>query len=93
MENHIRFCKSCGERVVEWGSGVLPGPAAGFAVSHMVGDYAKIAEGLGAVGITVTKTAEMVPALKRAQRLNADGQTVLIDVHSNLEARRSRWDR
>ena len=76
-----------------WGSGVLPGPAAGFAVSNMVGDYAKIAEGLGAVGITVTKTAEMVPALKRAQRLNADGQTVLIDVHSNLESRRSRWDR
>ena len=64
-----------------------------FGVSHMVGDYAKIAEGLGAVGITVTKTAEMVPALQRAQRLNADGQTVLIDVHSNLEARRSRWDR
>ena len=64
-----------------------------FGVSNMVGDYAKIAEGLGAVGITVTKTAEMVPALKRAQRLNADGQTVLIDVHSNLEARRSRWDR
>ena len=64
-----------------------------FGVSNMVGDYAKIAEGLGAVGITVTKTAEMVPALKRAQRLNADGQTVLIDVHSNLESRRSRWDR
>ena len=86
-------CNSCGERVVEWGSGVLPGPPACFAVSNMVGDYAKIAEGLGAVGITVTKTAEMVPALKRAQRLNADGQTVLIDVHSNLESRRSRWDR
>ena len=64
-----------------------------YGVSHMVGDYAKIAEGLGAVGITVTKTAEMVPALQRAQRLNADGQTVLIDVHSNLEGRRSRWDR
>ena len=64
-----------------------------YGVSHMVGDYAKIAEGLGAVGITVTKTGEMVPALQRAQRLNADGQTVLIDVHSNLEARRSRWDR
>ncbi|MXX27388.1 MAG: thiamine pyrophosphate-requiring protein [Caldilineaceae bacterium SB0668_bin_21] len=64
-----------------------------FGVSHMVGDYAKIAEGLGAVGITVTKTAEMIPAMRRAQRLNTDGQTVLIDVHSNLESRRSRWDR
>ena len=64
-----------------------------FGVSHMVGDYAKIAEGLGAIGITVTKTAEMIPALQRAQQLNAEGETVLIDVHSNLEARRSRWDR
>jgi len=64
-----------------------------FGVSHMVGDYAKIAEGLGAVGITVTTTAEMTPALQRAQRLNAEGETVLIDVHSNLESRRSRWDR
>ncbi len=64
-----------------------------YGVSYMIGDYAKIAEGMGAVGITVKKTAEMVPALQRAQRLNAEGQTVLIDVHSNLEARRSRWDR
>ncbi len=64
-----------------------------FGVSHMVGDYAKIAEGLGAIGIAVTKTAEMIPALQRAQQLNAEGETVLIDVHSNLEARRSRWDR
>ncbi|MDE0143269.1 MAG: thiamine pyrophosphate-requiring protein [Caldilineaceae bacterium] len=64
-----------------------------FGVSHMVGDYAKIAEGLGAVGITVKRTTEMVPALHQAQKLNAEGQTVLIDVHSNLESRRSRWDR
>ena len=64
-----------------------------YGVSHMVGDYARIAEGLGAIGITVTKTAEMIPALQRAQQLNAEGETVLIDVHSNLEARRSRWDR
>ena len=64
-----------------------------YGVSHMVGDYAKIAEGMGAVGITVKRTAEMVPALQKAQRLNAEGQTVLIDVHSNLEDRRSRWDR
>jgi thiamine pyrophosphate-dependent acetolactate synthase large subunit-like protein len=34
----------------------------------MQGDYAKIAEGMGAVGITVTKVAEMVPALQEAQR-------------------------
>jgi thiamine pyrophosphate-dependent acetolactate synthase large subunit-like protein len=62
-----------------------------YGVSHMRGDYAKIAEGMGAVGITVTQVAQMVPALKEAQHLNAEGQTVLIDVHSNMEGRRSRF--
>lgn len=61
-----------------------------FGVSHMIGDYAKIAEGMGAVGITVTKVQEMVPALKEAQQLNAEGRTVLIDVHSNMESRKAR---
>ena len=63
-----------------------------YGVSHMGGDYAKIAEGMGAVGITVTKPNEMVPALERAKRLNADGSTVLIDVHSNMEAKKSRFE-
>ena len=62
-----------------------------YGVSHMLGDYAKIAEGMGAVGITVEKVSEMAPALQEAQRLNADGQTVLIDVHSNMEARKSQY--
>ena len=62
-----------------------------YGVSHMIGDYAKIAEGMGAVGITVEKVTEMAPALQEAQRLNADGQTVLIDVHSNMEARKSQY--
>ena len=62
-----------------------------YGVSHMQGDYAKIAEGMGAVGITVTKVTEMAPALIEAQRLNADGKTVLIDVQSNMEGRRSRF--
>ena len=59
-----------------------------YGVSHMVGDYTKIAEGMGAVGITVKAVAEMVPALEEAKRLNAEGTTVLIDVHSNMEARK-----
>ena len=62
-----------------------------YGVSTMQGDYAKIAEGMGAVGITVTKATEMGPALQEARRLNADGQTVLIDVHANVEERRSRF--
>ena len=60
-----------------------------YGVSHMTGSYAKIAEGMGATGITVEKTSEMAPALVEARRLNADGTTVLIDVHSNMESKRS----
>ncbi|MYE31367.1 MAG: hypothetical protein F4X80_01625, partial [Chloroflexi bacterium] len=64
-----------------------------YGVSHMTGNYAQIAEGMGAVGIEVLEPGELAPALERAQQLNAEGRTVLIDVHSNMEARRSRWDR
>jgi thiamine pyrophosphate-dependent acetolactate synthase large subunit-like protein len=62
-----------------------------FGVSHMQGDYAKIAEGMGATGITVKKVAEMAPALEQAKQLNAEGTTVLIDIHSNMEAKKSRY--
>ncbi|MSQ06510.1 MAG: thiamine pyrophosphate-requiring protein [Dehalococcoidia bacterium] len=62
-----------------------------YGVTRMTGDYAMIAEGLGAVGIRVTKPSEVAPALRKARQLNAEGKTVLIDVHSNLEARRSQF--
>ncbi len=62
-----------------------------YGVSHMQGDYAKIAEGMGAVGLTVRKVAEMAPALEEAKRKNTEGKAVLIDVHSNMEARKSRY--
>lgn len=73
--------------------GGFPTARTRFGVSHMQGDYAKIAQGMGAIGITVRKATEMGPALEQAQRENREGRTVLIDVHSNLEGRRSRWDR
>ena len=62
-----------------------------YGVSTMHGDYAKIAEGMGAVGIKVNKASELAPALQEAQRLNASGRTVLIDVAANVEDRRSRF--
>lgn len=62
-----------------------------FGVSHMQGDYAQIAEGMGATGIKVTKPDQMGAALKQAQSLNAEGKTVLIDVHSNMEAKKSHY--
>ena len=62
-----------------------------FGTTHMGGDYAKIAEGMGAVGITVTDPNEIAPALAKARQLNEEGRTVLLDIHSNLEARRSNF--
>jgi thiamine pyrophosphate-dependent acetolactate synthase large subunit-like protein len=62
-----------------------------YGVSTMHGDYAKIAEGMGAVGLRVTKAAELGPALRQARQLNAEGRTVLIDVKANVEDRRSRF--
>tara|TARA_Y100001970_G_scaffold257661_2_gene336651 strand:- start:97819 stop:99453 length:1635 start_codon:yes stop_codon:yes gene_type:complete len=69
--------------------GGYPTARKSFGTTHMSGDYAKIAEGLGAVGLTVTKVEDIAPALRKAQELNSSGKTVLIDVHSNIEARRS----
>jgi hypothetical protein len=48
--------------------------------------------GLQTRPINVMQPDEIAPALKQAQRLNAEGRTVLLDIHSNLEARRSRFD-
>jgi acetolactate synthase I/II/III large subunit len=62
-----------------------------YGVSTMHGDYAKIAEGMGAVGLRVSKPIEMGPALHEARRLNGEGRTVLIEVAANVEERRSRF--
>jgi len=75
------------------GMATYPGgyPTAGelFGVTHMTGDYAKVAEGLGAVGITVTQPSDVASAIRKARQFNAEGKTVLIDIYTNLEARRS----
>ena len=61
-----------------------------FGTTEMTGDYAKIAEGMGAVGITVTDPGQVADAIRQAQNHNAEGRTVLLDVHSNMEPRKSR---
>ncbi|MBT5203818.1 MAG: thiamine pyrophosphate-requiring protein [Gammaproteobacteria bacterium] len=65
--------------------------ASKYGVGEMQGDYAKIAEGMGAVGLTVTKASAMGEALQQARALNQSGETVLIDVHSNMEAKKSQY--
>ena len=61
-----------------------------FGATEMTGDYAKIAEGMGAVGITVTDPNQVGDAIRQAQNHNAEGRTVLLDIHSNMEPRKSR---
>ncbi|MCL5257510.1 MAG: thiamine pyrophosphate-requiring protein [Chloroflexi bacterium] len=60
-----------------------------YGVTNMYGDYAKIAEGMGAVGITVIRPVEIAPAIRKARELNAEGKTVLLDVHTRFEDHRS----
>ena len=60
-----------------------------YGVSHMQGDYAKLADSLGAVGITVTQSSEMGPAILQAKELNESGKTVLLDVHTRAEDSRA----
>ena len=60
-----------------------------FGVSHMQGDYAGLAQAMGAEGIRVKQAAEMGPALEQAKRLNAEGKTVLIDVETRAEDSRA----
>ena len=40
----------------------------------------------------IRQPGEVANALKRAQQLNAEGKTVLLDIHTNLEARRSNFN-
>lgn len=60
-----------------------------YGVSHMVGNYAQITEGMGGVGLEVSKPEELGPAIVKARELNDEGRTVLIDVKSNFESRKS----
>jgi thiamine pyrophosphate-dependent acetolactate synthase large subunit-like protein len=69
----------------------LPVAMEKYNVGNMTGDYAKVAEGLGAVGIKVTKTSEIGPALKKAQQLNKEGRTVLVDVKTTQQDKFSQY--
>ena len=50
---------------------------------HMVdlgGDYAKVAEGLGAYGERVEKPTEVIPAIERAKRALEEGKPAVLDI-------------
>ena len=71
---------------------LFPAAREKYGVSHMQGDYAALGDAMGAVGITVTRPGEIAGALDRAQSLNREGRTVLIDAHTRFEYARAPHD-
>ncbi len=60
-----------------------------FGVTHMGGDYAQIAMGMGAEGLRVTKASELAGAIKTAAKFNKEGKTVMIDIKTRNEDSRA----
>lgn len=71
--------------------GGFPNARKNFGVSYMKGNYAQIAEGMGAKGIIVKSIDELGQAIKDAQIENINGNTVLIDIHTGYDDKRSKW--
>ena len=71
--------------------GGFPNAREKFGVSYMKGDYAQIAEGMGAKGIVVKSIQELRSSIKDAIYENKNGNTVLIDVHTGYDDKRSKW--
>ncbi len=71
----------------------LPVAMEKYNAGNMTGDYAMIAEGMGARGITVTQPEEIGPAVREARRENFEnGRSALIDVHTQQELNFSIYD-
>ena len=64
----------------------MPSAMEEFNAGNMGGDYAMIAEGLGAKGIKVSDPAEIGPALTKAKQINdSEGRSVLLDISTQPE--------
>ena len=71
----------------------LPVAMEKYNAGNMTGDYAMIAEGMGARGITVTEPTEIGNAVREAHRENFEnGRSALIDVHTQQELNFSIYD-
>lgn len=64
----------------------LPVAMEKYNAGNMTGNYAMIAEGMGAKGIVVTDPTNIGDAIREAQRQNFEhGRSALIDVHTQQE--------
>ena len=62
-----------------------------FQTIKMTGNYAKIAEGMGAKGISVDNPNEIKKALLDARKFNDEGFSVLIDIKTQPELKMSNY--
>ncbi len=51
-----------------------------YGAGNQGGDYAGMGKALGAIGIHVTEPGGIAPAIQQAQRANADGDVVVIEI-------------
>ena len=69
----------------------LPIAVERYGLKCLTGDYAKVAEGLGAVSKRVERPQEIIPAIERAQQVLETGRPALIEVITKEERRISRF--
>ena len=62
-----------------------------FQTIKMTGNYAKIAEGMGAKGISVDNPNEIKKSILDARKFNDDGFSVLIDIKTQPELKMSNY--
>src|SRR5262249_20956948 len=62
-----------------------------YGLHKVTGDYAKVAEGLGAHSERVERPEEIIPAIRRAQKVLATGQPALLEVMTRAERRIPRF--
>jgi acetolactate synthase-1/2/3 large subunit len=62
-----------------------------YGLHKVTGDYAKVAEGLGARSERVERPEEIIPAIRRAQQVLATNQPALIEIMTKAETRTPRY--
>lgn len=62
-----------------------------YGTRYITGDYAKIGEGLGAYTEKVDKPDGIIPAVKRALAVNADGKPALLEIITREETAMSKY--
>ena len=69
----------------------MPTAMAKFGAGNQSGDYAGVAQSLGARGIHVDEAAGIAPAIAEARRANDEGEVVVIEVATRQDTRFSQY--